>query len=70
MKSNNLKTYCITQKNYDFLKKLNVNFIVGGAYYKNNHFPKKWLNDFVGKNISKKKQKFRNLNIYLLDLEK
>ncbi len=61
MESNNLKTYCITQKNYDFLRKLSLNVIVGGAYYKNTHFPKKWLNDFVGKNISKKNKNFGTL---------
>ena len=34
MKSNNLKIYCITHKYFSFLKKMNLQIIVGGAYYK------------------------------------
>ena len=61
MKSNNLKIYCITHKYFPFLKKMNLQIIVGGAHHKKNTFPKNWLLDNRYKNISKKNFNFGTL---------
>lgn len=61
MKTNNLKIYCITHKYFQFLKKVNLQIIVGGAHYKKNTFPKNWLLDNRYKNISKKNFNFGTL---------
>jgi len=55
----NLVTYCISHKYYKYLDKLNINIIGSGAFYK--EYPNFWLNDNVGKNISKKNKNYGSL---------
>ena len=61
MEFNNLKTYCITSEYINYLEKLNLNIIVGGASDKNEKFPKNWFLDNLGNNISKKNKNFGSL---------
>ena len=61
MKSNNLVTYCITQKKFNFLKKLDLNFIISGSKKIGAARDKNWFRDDIGKNISKKNRNFGTL---------
>ena len=61
MKSNNLNIYCITQKYFSFLRKVNLKIIVAGASLKKIKYPKNWLLDDRLINISKKNLNFGTL---------
>ena len=54
--------YCITNENYNFLKKLDINIIVAGSENKNlNEFPHDWIKDNEGINISIKNKNYGTL---------
>jgi hypothetical protein len=61
MEFNNLKTYCITGENLNYLKNLNLKVIVGGACNKKEKFPTNWLRDNLNNNISAKNKNFGSL---------
>jgi len=55
--------FCITGKNYSFLKRLHINVILSGAINKDlTKFPTKWLKDSTGENISEKNINFGTLS--------
>tara|TARA_B100000767_G_C19722121_1_gene517758 strand:- start:102 stop:920 length:819 start_codon:yes stop_codon:yes gene_type:complete len=57
-----LYTYCLSHKNLNFLNPLNINIIGTGNYSKNyDYYPKDWLKDDSGKNISFKNKSFGSL---------
>ena len=61
MEFNNLKTYCITGENLNYLKNLNLKVIIGGACNKKEKFPTNWLRDNLNNNISAKNKNFGSL---------
>ena len=55
--------FCITNKNYSFLEKLNIDIILSGAINKDlTKFPTNWFNDSTGENISDKNINFGTLS--------
>ena len=62
---NDLYTYCITHKNFNFLNSLNINIIGSGNYSKNDNFyHSKWYKDDMGENISFKNKNFGTLTTH------
>ena len=56
----NLVNYCISHKYFSYLDKLNFHVIGSGGYKKK--YPKHWLNDAKGNNISKKNKHYGTLS--------
>lgn len=55
----NLINYCISHEYINFLDSLDLNIVGSGAFKKK--YPKHWLNDAYGKNISKKNKHYGTL---------
>ena len=55
----NLVNYCISHKYFDYLDNLNINIIGSGAFKKK--YPKNWLTDEKGVNISQKNKNYGTL---------
>lgn len=55
--------FCITNSYFNFLDHLNIDIIVAGSEFKNlNNFPKNWLKDNCGENISYKNKSYGTLS--------
>jgi len=55
--------FCITNSYFDFLNDLDINIILAGSKFKNlNDYPKNWLKDNNGNNISHKNKSYGSLS--------
>ena len=58
-----IHNYCITNKYFQFLDDLNINVILAGSSFKNlEEYPKDWIKDNQGTNISNKNKNFGSLS--------
>ena len=58
-----IHNYCITNKYFQFLDDLNINVILAGSSFKNlKEYPKNWIKDNQGINISNKNKNFGSLS--------